>query len=202
MIKTFVFGIVVGLLVTLGGLYVIPAVDITREASIVTVAPNGINMEAFHVNVPSDRIMIGAQGNREPLPQGMQWPDDALFADARAEVFKLRNSSDVVVGVATRFSIDDPAAGEILEWVLHLPARGSLYVTMSPSPLDGGGRTGKMRAGTREFESMAGEILESWHADTSRNNSADRGRIELAAQYVSTRPVRIKDQNGTEASIE
>lgn len=202
MIKTFIIGIVVGLLVTLGGVYLMPAVDVTREASIVAVTPNGINAEAFHVNVPSDRIMIGTRDSREPLPTGMQWPEDELFADARAEVFKLRNSRNAVVGVATRFAIDDPAAGEVLEWVLHLPARGSLYVTMRPSPLGGGGRVGTMRAGTREFESLAGEMRESWHAETSRNNGADRGRIELATEYVSTRPVEIDGEGGKGAAVE
>ncbi len=202
MIKTFVIGIVIGVLVALGGLYLAPAIDVAREASIGTVTPNGGNTETFHVNVPSDRIMIGAQGDRDPLPAGMQWPGDSIFADARAEVFKLRNSRDAVVGVATRFAIDDPAAGEVLEWVLHLPARGSLYVTMKPSPLGAGGRVGDMRAGTREFESLAGQVRERWLADTSRDGGGNRGRIELATQYVSTRPVDIDGQRGREASVE
>jgi len=193
-LKTFTIGFVASAACVLAGLYLTPVVDVAREASIITVTPNGGNAETFHVNVPSDRIMIGAQGQREPLPEGLSWPNDAMFADARAEIFKLRNSRDAVVGVASRFSIDDPAAGQVLEWVLHLPARGSLYVTMNPGPVGGGGRVGEMRAGTREFTDLVGEVREKWVADTSRSNSADRGRIELATRYISTRPVDIEEE--------
>ena len=190
MLKTYIFGIILGVISAVAALYMTPVVDVAREASIVSVTPNGGNFETFHVNVPADRIMIGAQGRREPLPEGMEWPADPKFANARAEVFKLRNSRDAVVGVASRFSVQDAAAGNVLEWVLHLPARGSLYVTMAPSPVNDGGRTGEMRAGTREFRELVGEVRERWLPDTSGENNS--GRIELATSYVSTKAVEIE----------
>jgi len=57
LLKTFLLGILLGLAAAAGALYAIPAVDQKREASIVTVAPNGGNAETFHINIPIDRIM-------------------------------------------------------------------------------------------------------------------------------------------------
>jgi hypothetical protein len=188
-LKTFIAGIIIGIVAVAGAVYLTPVVDVQREASIVSVTTNGGNSETFHVNVPADRVMIGAQGRREPLPAGMEWPEDPVFSNARAEIFKLRNSRDAVVGVASRFSASDANTGDVLEWVLHLPARGSLYVTMSPSPVNGGGRVGDMRAGTREFKDLVGEVRERWLPDASGDGEGGSGRIQLATNYISTKVV-------------
>lgn len=191
MLKTFIAGIVIGAATVAAALYLTPVVDVAREASVVSVTPNGGNSETFHVNLPADRVMIGAPGRREPLPNGLDWPEDPIFRSAQAEIFKLRNSRDAVVGIASRITVSDPAAGEVLEWVLHLPARGSLYVTMSPSAASGGGRTGDMRAGTREFRDLVGSVRERWVPNASSSGN-DNGRIELATNYISTKPVDIE----------
>ena len=73
MLRIFIFGILLGIAAAAGALYAYPAVDQHREASIVTVAANGGNIESFHVNVPMDRIMVGAQDRKRPLPPGMQY---------------------------------------------------------------------------------------------------------------------------------
>ena len=73
----------------------------------------------------------------------------------------------------------------IIEWVLHLPARGSLYVAMQPDALEGGYRIGKLRAGTREFSALEGQVTERWVADTSGLEGAPAGRIELIAAFVT-----------------
>ena len=106
-----------------------------------------------------------------------------MFADVRAELFKIRNSKDAVVGVASRMAAEE-AAGDIIEWVLHLPARGSVYVTMEPQPREGGFRVGALRAGTREFEPLRGSVTEQWVADTSGYEDAPAGRIELITAFV------------------
>ena len=110
MIKIFIFGIILGLAGVMAGLHYVPAVDQYREASIISVTRNGGNTETFHVKVPVDRIMIGAPGQTKPLPTGMVWPEDPRFGDARVELFKLRNSRDAVIGVASRLALFLPAA--------------------------------------------------------------------------------------------
>jgi len=182
-LKIFLAGILLGLAAAAGALFLVPAVDQHREASIISVAANGGNRESFHVNIPMDRIVIGAPGQRQPVPDGLEWPREASLADLRAEVFKIRNERDAVVGVAVR------AAGrsgdeDVIEWALHLPARGSMFFTMDPKPREGGFRIGDMRAGAREFVSLTGVVTERWVADQSGAEDAPTGRIELTASYV------------------
>ena len=182
MLRTFIIGIVLGITGVIAALHLLPVVDQARESSLITVAPNGGNLESFHVNIPMDRIMVGAPGQAEPLPPELAWPEDPMLSDTRAELFKLRNTRDAVVGVASRIAARDDS-GDVVEWVLHLPARGSLFVTMNPAPVDGQ-RTGVMRAGTREFGHLVGRVSERWVADSS--DGVNAGRIELQAAFVST----------------
>ena len=86
MFKTFIAGILLGIAGAAAGLYFIPVVDQAREQSMIVVQPNRGNTETFHINIPSDRIMVGAPGQAEPLPADLEWPDDMQFATTRAEV--------------------------------------------------------------------------------------------------------------------
>ncbi len=185
MIKTFIFGILLGIVAVFTALHFVSAVDQHREASIISVTRNGGNTEVFHVKLPMDRIMIGAQGQTNSLPPGMQWPDDPLFGDVRAELFKLRNSRDAIVGVASRFAISDPEFGDVTEWVMHLPARGSVFVRMPSQSTDSARRIGELNAGTREFSSLLGRVSERWVADTSGSDGVLSGRIELSMNFIS-----------------
>ena len=184
MIKTFILGIILGLAGVFTALHFVSAVDQHRESSIIAVTRNGGNTEVFHVKLPIDRIMIGAQGQANPLPPGMEWPNDPMFSNVRAELFKLRDARDAIVGVASRFALSDPEFGDKIEWVLHLPARGSVFVRMSPQPIDRM-RVGDLSAGTREFGSMLGQLSERWIADTSGSSGELTGRIELSMSVVS-----------------
>lgn len=183
MLKTFIVGIVLGIAGAAAGLYFYPVVDQHREASIVSVAPNGGNVEAFHVNVPMDRVMVGAPGQKKPLPIGMEWPADEVLKDVRVELFKIRNARDTVVGVASRTAAKD-GSDQVIDWVLHLPARGSAYVNMRPDALPGGYRQGDLRAGSREFSDFGGGMTERWVPNTSGEEDAPAGRIELVTRFV------------------
>ena len=166
-----------------GILYAFPAVDQVREASIVTVAPNGGNVESFHINIPMDRVMTGKQGEGVPVPEGLNWPQDEVLANVRTEMFKIRNARDSVVGVAVRTAAR--LDGEtVIDWMLHLPARGSLFVNMEAAPRENGSRLGRIRAGSREFAPLSGMMGERWVANNSDDEDAPMGHIELRAIYV------------------
>jgi hypothetical protein len=183
LLKTFIVGIVLGIAGAVAGLYLYPVVDQHRETSIVSVAPNGGNVESFHVNVPMDRIMVGTPGQKKPLPLGLEWPGDELLKDVRVELFKIRNERDTVIGVASRAAAKKGSAN-VIDWVLHLPARGSVYVNMRPEALEGGYRQGVLRAGSREFARMGGSMTERWVRNSSGEEDAPVGRIELVTAFV------------------
>lgn len=190
MFKSFIAGILLGVAVGVAALYYVPAVDQVREQSMIEVKPNGGNIESFHINVPTDRIMVGAPNQQVALPLGLEWPSNNLFAGIRAELFKLRNAKDIVVGIASRVAASGGERGDIIEWVLHLPARGSVYLTMQPEAVIGGYRVGELRAGTREFSSLQGHVTERWIVDTAASDDATAGRIELKTEFVG----RLEDQ--------
>lgn len=183
MLKTFFLGTLLGLLATAGALYGY-SVDQVREASILTVNPNGGSVESFHINVPMDRIMIGAPGQSSTVPAGLDWPTDEILADVRAELFKIRNARDTVVGVAVRTAAKSNG-DDIIDWVLHLPARGSAFVQMDATPREGGFRIGEIRSGSREFAPLNGYMTERWVANTSVEEDAPIGRIELIGTYTA-----------------
>jgi hypothetical protein len=182
--KTFIAGVILGAAAAGAALYFIPIVDQVREYSLISVTPNGGTLEVFHANIPTDRIMVGAPNEGTLLPAGLDWPDDELFAHARTELFKIRDAKEAVVGVASRIAASDDY-GDLVEWVLHLPARGSAYVLLQPAPTSDGVRVGDLRTGTQEFADLVGQVSERWIADTTGADDAPAGRIELQASFVS-----------------
>jgi len=194
LLKTFLLGIVLGLAAAAGALYAVPVVNQVREASIVTVAPNGGNNEVFHVNIPMDRIMSGAPG-QATVPPELQWPSDESLVGIRTELFKIRNARDAVVGVAVRAAAEN-GSEDVIDWVLHLPARGSIFVNMDVTPREGGYRIGEIRAGSQEFASMSGVMTERWVVNESADEDAPAGRIELQTTYVG----QLKPQDPVESS--
>jgi hypothetical protein len=185
LLKIFIVGIFLGAAAGGAGLYIVPLVDQARERSIVDVTPNGGNKEVFHANIPDDRIMIGAPNQSPPVPPGLDWPSDEFLADSRTELFKIRNADDLVVGVASRIAAISEG-GEVIEWALHLPARGSVYVLMQPKGVEENVRYGDLRAGTREFSGWMGEVSEQWVVDSTGLEHAPAGRIELITRFVAT----------------
>lgn len=183
LLKTFIFGVLLGMVAAAGVLYGYPAVDQYRESSIISVAPNGGTTELFRINIPTDRVMIGAPQQSEPLPAGLEWPSDELLKDIRAEIFKIRDARDTVIGVAARTTAVDGSA-DLIDWVIHLPARGSMYVQVDPASQEGGYRLGELRAGSREFSTLSGIVSERWVAGASDQDDASTGRIEFTATYV------------------
>lgn len=185
MLKSLIIGIFLGLVAGATAIYFVPVVDQARERSIVEVTPNGGNKEVFHANIPDDRILIGAPDQADPVPRGLEWPRDELFANARTELFKLRNTNDIVVGIASRIAASG-SDGSLVEWVFHLPARGSAYILMRPEVEDQSFRDGELRSGTREFADRVGVVSERWVGDSTGAADAPAGRIELSTSFVAT----------------
>lgn len=185
MFKTLLIGFLAGIAVGAAALFLVQPVDLVRERSIIDVTPNGGNIEIFHANIPDDRIVIGAANQATPLPRGLEWPDDELLATTRAELFKIRNANDIVVGVASRIAANEED-GAVVEWTIHMPARGSGYIIMRPKLETDPFRKGYLRAGTREFAKLSGQVTERWIADSSGSEFAPAGRIELSTRFMAT----------------
>jgi hypothetical protein len=182
--KTFNFGIVLGIAAAAALVYVYPAVDLHREASLIAVHANGGNSESFHIMLPGDRIMAGVPGAVAATPPDLEWPDHDFLGNIQAELFKVRNENGVVVGAASRISGSSKKSGPFVEWTVHLPARGTMFVTMAPRPSADGFRKGKLRAGTREFLTLHGTIVERFVAETDDPDSENTGRLELQTALV------------------
>ncbi len=181
MFKTFIAGLILGIAGVTGALYAIPVVDQQRENSIIEVRANGGNVERFHISIPMDRIFVTREGRA--FPAEVAWPSDPAFENIGADLYKIRNERDAVIGVASRVAANSAELGPVIEWVIHLPARGSAYATMSPSVDANGVRAGRLRHGTREFSKLGGALTERFIAGNSEEGI--QGRIELETALVS-----------------
>ena len=183
MIRIFIVGIVLGAAGAAALTWYLPAVDLHRERSLIRVQPNGGNIELYNIDLPRDRILVGLPNPDSSIPAGLKWPGDTYLGDMQAELFKVRDNKGSVIGVASRLASATDAAGPFIEWVLHLPARGTMYVQMEMTPMEDGVRNGVLRAGTRGFGELTGSFLERFIADV--DGDADvQGRIQLEALLV------------------
>lgn len=182
MFRTFFIGVVLGAATVAAILHLVPAVDQGRERSMISVQANGGNRESFHVNLPADRIMAGSASSEVTIPPGLEWPDYLNLADSQTELFKLRNDAERVIGIASRI-----AAGSnprFVEWALHLPARGTLYLHLAGAPSREGARSGTLRAGTREFSELRGSAVERYVRNVPDGDEGYDSRLELVTALV------------------
>jgi len=182
--KTFNLGIVLGIALAASIAYFYPVVDQYREQSLIAVHANGGNSESFHIRLPEDRIMAGVAGQQRSTPPGLVWPDVEFLQNVQTELFMIRNENGVVVGTASRMSGKSEQHGPFVEWAMHLPARGTMYVSMEANPSPDGFREGSLTSGTREFLTLSGVVLERFIKDDIGPNPDGAGRIELAAALV------------------
>lgn len=192
--RTFSFGVIFGLIGTAVLLYFVPAVDQVRERSIITVQANVGNNEFFHINLPIDRVLAGRADAENPVPPGLDWPDDDFLAGAQAEIFKVRNAEERVIGVASRIV----GGGEqpFVEWAVHMPARGTMYILLPNNANEAGIRYGDLRAGTREFATLNGSVTERYIALDAAENNGVNGRLELVMSLVSPLNIYTTEEGG------
>ena len=186
MIKTFILGLILGVVGAASLVYFVQTVDLHREASLISVRPNGGNAETFYINLPQDRIFAAkrSEDTTDVFPTGARWPKDQDLDGAASEVFKLRNSDDVVVGIAARTSNSRESSGAFIQWMLHFPARGSMFLRMQLTPSEDGVRNGLLMAGTREFETLNGGVSEYFNAEVADAEYNIAGRLELVTALV------------------
>ena len=184
MIKTLILGVILGILGSGALAWYVPAVDLHRERSLISVLPNGGNAEIFHINLPRDRILVGLPDGAAALPADLEWPGEKHLQGLQAELFKIRDRNNTVIGVASRLASATESSGEFIEWVLHLPARGSIYVHMDMTPAADGYREGTMRAGTRDFETLSGTMRVKLVEDVEKEFDIE-SRIEIQTVLVA-----------------
>lgn len=182
--KTFIFGIILGVLGTGALVYFVPAVDLHRERSLMTVKANGGNLESFRINLPRDRILVGLPGVENSIPAGLDWPGEEFLGDTQAELFIVRNDDNTVVGVASRLASSSEETGPFIEWVVHFPARGTMYVQMELTPAADGFRNGTLMAGTHDFLKLNGSVREQFVSSIEDDDV--QGRISLETTLVGT----------------
>ena len=179
-------GLILGMAGAASLVYFVQVVDLHRESSLISVRPNGGNSETFYINLPHDRIFAGkrTEDKSSVFPAGLRWPAEKELNGAASEVFKLRNSDDVVVGIAARISNSRESSGAFIQWMLHLPARGSMFLRMQLTPSEEGVREGLLMVGTREFEVLNGGVSEYFNGNVSDSEYEVSGRLELVTALV------------------
>jgi len=184
--RTFLLGLFLGVVGSAALTYFVSAVDLHRERSFIAVQPNGGNSETFYINMPHDRIFAGVREGDQVsnFPEQIQWPDDLGLDGSETEIFKLRNSENAVVGIACRISSGREASGSFIQWVMHLPARGTMFARMQLSTQQAGFRNGVLIAGTREFEVLNGSVREYFNSEAKSEEFDITGRLELVTALV------------------
>jgi hypothetical protein len=181
--KTFIFGLVLGALAAGGLLYSQPIVDLEREHSMGEPRQNGGVIESYYVDLSTDRVMAGIAGAEISVPAELGWPDYDFLVGTQTEVFKLRNAADKVVGIGSRIVGGGDQA--FVEWVVHMPARGTMYALLPHDASGPGIRSGILRTGTREFSTLTGSVTERYIAKTESDDADAAGRLELVTSLVS-----------------
>jgi hypothetical protein len=136
--RLFVVAFVVGLLAVALAATLWPLPQHLRYRSITTVPPDGGRQEEFVINWPEDRIARPAErGSGLPAAAavGAAVLEDSAGRRVSAELFRLRDMEDNVIGVAGRLAgtggaIADPGRSAT-SWLLVIPSRGALFLAQN-----------------------------------------------------------------------
>ncbi len=141
--RLFLVGFVVGVLGVGLAAWFWPLPSHVRERSLITVVPDGGRQEKFVIHWPEDRISLPdtPSAPSADLPAGMAAGATVLENTAgqrvSAEVFRLRDADDNVIGVASRLAgvggaLADPRRSAS-NWMLVIPGRGALFLAQTDS---------------------------------------------------------------------
>ena len=148
MIRTFLFSVMVGVALTLAtaAFYSLPVHE--RFPSRIEVLTNGGRSETFVINWPEDRLDLNGEldGAAVNAVDGITVLAPRRRAPVAAEVFRLRNSEDRVIGLASRLTGRVPGRRgrerSVSNWTLMIPSRGIMMLTQ-----DNGADVGPVRVG-------------------------------------------------------
>jgi len=136
--RLFVVAFVAGLLTVALAATLWPLPQHPRFRSISTVPADGGRQEEFVIHWPEDRIARpGERGSGLPpaAAVGAAVLEDSAGRRVSAELFRLRDTEDNVIGVAGRLSgtggaIADPGRSAT-NWLLVIPSRGALFLAQN-----------------------------------------------------------------------
>ena len=185
-LRIFIIGVFLGVAAAWGVFHEYQPVQIHRESSVLKVIPNGSVQEVFHISLPRDLILAGSPG--QVMPEETDWQQTEFLGNLQVNLFKIRNHNDRVVGLASRLASPGDTGGRFTEWMVHLPARGTLYAVMDANRSAEGLRQGHLQAGTREFSSRSGSIIEKFSSMQGEDEPESvieltfETRVEVASQ--------------------
>lgn len=127
-----------------------------RFRSLIAVQSDGGAQENFQIEWPGDRIARPGE-DRATLPAGaavgVSVLEDSAGHRSSAELFRLRDAEDNVIGVAARLTgsggvVADPGRSAST-WLLVIPSRGALYLA----------QTDRMDATARREDTPSGPVM-------------------------------------------
>jgi hypothetical protein len=136
--RLFVFAVIAGLLVVAVAATVWPMPKHLRYRSLISVAPDGGRQEDFVIRWPEDRIPRPDE-IRSALPAvvavGAAALEDTAGNRASAEMFRVRDTEDNVIGIAGRLAgtgsaVADPGRSAS-SWLIVIPSRGAMFLTQT-----------------------------------------------------------------------
>jgi hypothetical protein len=188
-LASFLIGALLTLLVA--RLYPFPeAPPIPSDASALA---NGGREEAFYIRLPGDRLGSPRAAAVAAFPEQkfVRQSNDRIIA----ELFRIRNSSGRIIGLASRMSgpvaASEDRAMRNTDWIVMLPGRGSLMMSSAGHPVDQGRRypsnrmgldpakSGLILHGTDQFSDLNGFFIEEVEVDSVDDDGQVRGVLTL-----------------------
>ncbi len=136
MSRLFVGTFVAGLLLTGLAASFWPLPEHARYRSLTTVLPDGGRQEDFIIRWPDDRIRRNGE-NGTGLPAdavtGAAVLEDSAGQRVSAEIFRVRDTDDNVIGVASRMAGTGGAIADtnrsVSNWLVVIPSRGAIFLS-------------------------------------------------------------------------
>ena len=163
-----ILGFLAGLASVAGLAFTAPFLAQERVHAETRVQNNGGRFERFEIRLPDDRLNVlpAADSAVELWPSSTNWYADLAPFNQSASVFRVRNENGEVIGTGVR--VRGVNRDSDVEWVLHVPARGTLVLQGESAEV---AELGDIALGTGEFSELGG----TWEA---RLDADDVWRID------------------------